>query len=227
MMSINKVAVEMIEVGSSTVAKVGHDGSDLYVTFHNGRTYCYQGVPHHHLQCLLNTQSVGKYLNEHIKMQYPHIEVIAQPVEQDDPEFGEIVCPVKIIGELKRATPRSAGFDLIAGIFTTIPAGGRAMVQTGVQIAMPDHCCALVVPRSGLALKQGLTVLNGPGLIDPDYRGGIGVILHNITGGDYNVMAGERVAQLLFVPYLIPQFIQVDELDETERGGNGFGSTGK
>lgn len=133
---------------------------------------------------------------------------------------------IKMQGILHRATPLSAGYDLAAVETAVIMPGQRQCVNTGVRIAPPAGVAALVVPRSGLALKRGITILNAPGLIDPDYRGDIGVILHN-TGDDvFNVFVGDRIAQLMFVPFCAPTFVQAGELEPSVRGAGGFGSTG-
>ena len=125
------------------------------------------------------------------------------------------------------ATPASAGMDLRAAIDTTIELapGGRALIPTGIRIALEADHEAQVRPRSGLALKQGLTVLNAPGTIDADYRGEIGVILINHGNGPATINRGDRIAQLVIA--LIARIAWREEpLDETVRGASGFGSTG-
>jgi dUTP pyrophosphatase len=119
-----------------------------------------------------------------------------------------------------------AGADLRAAEDLIIPAGERALVKTGVKLALPDGVVALVHPRSGLALKHGVTVLNTPGTIDSGYRGEIGVILYNTSKQDFAVVTGDRIAQLVFQQYLSVNFSRVQSLDETDRGDGGFGSTG-
>ena len=101
------------------------------------------------------------------------------------------------------------------------------MVGTGVAIALPEGVAGLVTPRSGLAAEHGLTLLNAPGLIDPNYRGEIRVILHNTGDRRYTVEVGDRIAQLLLVPCWTPELEVVGELPPTERGANGFGSSGR
>ena len=98
---------------------------------------------------------------------------------------------------------------------------------TGVAIALPEGVAGLVTPRSGLAIEHGLTLLNAPGLIDPNYRGEIKVILHNTGDRRYTVETGDRIAQLLLVPYLAPELEVVEELRPSERGADGFGSSGR
>lgn len=119
-----------------------------------------------------------------------------------------------------------AGADLVANEAATIPAKGRALVKTGIKIAIPAGYVGLVHPRSGLALKSGITVLNTPGTIDAGYRGEIGVILFNTTSEDFDVAAGDRIAQLVIQQVSIASFEVVESLDETTRGAGGFGSTG-
>lgn len=119
-----------------------------------------------------------------------------------------------------------AGADIRASEHAIIGAGQRKLVKTGIKLALPEDVVALVHPRSGLALKHGITVLNAPGTIDSNYRGEIGVILHNTSHEIFNVEPGDRIAQLVFQRVLSVEFEQVDSLDETSRGENGFGSTG-
>jgi len=119
-----------------------------------------------------------------------------------------------------------AGMDLRAAETVLIGPGERALVRTGVRLGLPDGVVALVHPRSGLALKHGITVLNAPGTIDSNYRGEIGVILHNTSTDWFDVDKGDRVAQLVFQQVLTVEFEQVDTLSESVRGAAGFGSTG-
>lgn len=124
------------------------------------------------------------------------------------------------------ATPGSAGIDLRAAINTILQPGERRLIGTGIAIAIPDGYEAQVRPRSGLALKHGITVLNAPGTIDADYRGEIGVILHNAGDQPFGVKRGDRIAQLVFAPVVQAAFSVVADLDDTARGAGGFGSTG-
>ena len=126
-------------------------------------------------------------------------------------------------------TAQSAGMDLRANLEEPIALapGERALVPTGLFLQIPDGYEAQVRPRSGLALKRGLTVLNSPGTIDADYRGEVGVILVNLSAEQQLIEKGERVAQLLFAPVTRAEFVEVAELEETQRGSGGFGSTGK
>lgn len=126
-----------------------------------------------------------------------------------------------------RLRPGDAGFDLCATERVSIPHAGRRSVGTGVAVALPPGVAGLVCPRSGLADRHGITVLNGPGLIDPNYRGEIRVVLHNTGEHRYVVELGDRIAQLVLVPCWTPQLRAADDLDATERGGDGFGSSGR
>ena len=130
----------------------------------------------------------------------------------------------------KYATDGSAACDLTAAIDApiTIPRGGSVSIPTGIAISMERRdVVAIVCARSGLAFKHGLSLVNGIGVIDSDYRGEICVGLRNNGTADYTVQPGERIAQLMFMPYLAAAFTVTDTLDETERGEGGFGSTGK
>ena len=126
------------------------------------------------------------------------------------------------------ATPQSAGLDLRANIeapITLHPLEHR-LVPTGLHIALPDGYEAQVRPRSGLALKHGITVLNTPGTVDADYRGEIMVLLVNFSNEDFVVKDGERIAQMVIAQYAKATFESVEVLDETERGEGGYGHTG-
>ena len=128
------------------------------------------------------------------------------------------------------ATEGSAACDLTAAIDAPviIPCGGSASIPTGIAISMErKDVVAVVCARSGLAFKHGLSLVNGIGVIDSDYRGEICVGLRNHGTTDYTVQPGERIAQLMFMPCLCADFTVVDTLDDTERGQGGFGSTGK
>jgi len=127
------------------------------------------------------------------------------------------------------ATEKSAGMDLKADITEPITLGPleRAMVPTGMFIALPDGTEAQVRPRSGLAAKYGISVLNAPGAIDADYRGEVKVILVNLSNEPFVVNPGERIAQMVIARYETVEWDEVEVLDETERGTGGFGSTGR
>lgn len=127
------------------------------------------------------------------------------------------------------ATPLSAGLDLRANLSApvTLQPLSRALIPTGLFIALPPGFEAQVRPRSGLALKKGIGVLNSPGTIDADYRGEIGVILVNLSDEPFVVQDGERIAQMVVARHERVEWTAVDELDETERGAGGFGHTGK
>ncbi len=125
--------------------------------------------------------------------------------------------------------PDDAGYDLHAREDATIAAGGgRALVPTGIALAVPSGCAGLVLPRSGLALRHGVTCLNSPGLIDPLYRGEIKVLLVNTDPtDDYTVHRGDRIAQLVLQRVELVEWRAVNGLDATERDAFGFGSTGR
>ena len=127
------------------------------------------------------------------------------------------------------ATPQSAGLDLRASLEEPVLLQPlqRAMIPTGLYIALPAGYEAQVRPRSGLATKHGVTVLNTPGTIDADYRGEIRVILVNLSDQPFEVVPGERIAQMVIARHEQVEWEPVDELDATERGAGGFGSTGK
>lgn len=127
------------------------------------------------------------------------------------------------------ATQSSAGLDLKAVLAEAITLGPleRKIVGTGLKIALPEGYEAQVRPRSGLAAKHGITVLNAPGTIDADYRGEIGVILVNLSNEPFTIQPGERIAQLVVAQYSQVEWSPVESLDSTQRGEGGFGSTGK
>lgn len=127
------------------------------------------------------------------------------------------------------ATPDSAGLDLLAAVESplTIPPGEWVLVPTGLAIALPPGYEAQVRPRSGLALKHGVTVLNAPGTIDADYRGEVGVILVNHGRGPFTVERGQRIAQMVVARHERAVWTETDTLDASARGTGGFGSTGR
>ena len=128
-----------------------------------------------------------------------------------------------------RTRAGDAGFDLRCVEPFSLAPGERAVVPTGVAVALPDGTCGLVVPRSGLAARHGLSVVNGPGLIDPSYRGEIRVVLVNLGDARFEAHAGDCIAQLLLVPFVAPEPCVVEELPPSpdDRGANGFGSSGR
>lgn len=140
---------------------------------------------------------------------------------------------VKVINKGKQplpayATTQSAGMDLRANIDSpiTLEPMERRLIPTGLYIALPKGYEAQVRPRSGLALKHGITVLNTPGTIDADYRGELMVLLINFSAEDFIINAGERIAQMVIARHEQAAFVEVDILDETERGAGGYGHTG-
>ncbi len=125
------------------------------------------------------------------------------------------------------ATAHAAGLDVVAAESLTLVPGARHAVATGFAIAIPAGYEVQVRPRSGLALKHGVTCLNTPGTIDADYRGEVKIILANLGDAPFEVVRGERIAQLVPAPVLRARFDETERLDETDRGGGGFGSTGR
>jgi dUTP pyrophosphatase len=123
------------------------------------------------------------------------------------------------------ASPGAAGMDVLAAEDVTLAPGARHGVATGLSVAIPEGFEIQVRPRSGLALKHGISVPNTPGTIDSDYRGELKVILINHGGEDFHIARGDRIAQLVLAPVTQAQWEEVAELDETERGAGGFGST--
>ena len=121
-----------------------------------------------------------------------------------------------------------AGYDLHSAEAATIGPGERASVGTGIAVAIPAGQAGLVIPRSGLAARHGISVVNAPGLIDSGYRGELRVLLLNTDSAEtFDVAPGDRIAQLVLVAVETPELEEVDELDETVRGAGGFGSTGR
>lgn len=119
-----------------------------------------------------------------------------------------------------------AGLDLLAAAPVTLPPGGRELVPTGLRVAIPEGHAGLILPRSGLALRSGVTVLNAPGLIDSGYRGEIGVLLINHGAEVATLGRGERIAQLVIQPVARAVLVEVRQLGDSQRGAGGFGSTG-
>jgi dUTP pyrophosphatase len=141
---------------------------------------------------------------------------------------------IKIINKSAHQLPEyetgaSAGMDLRANISEAVILKplARAIIKTGLFIELPVGFEAQVRPRSGLAAKHGLTVLNSPGTVDADYRGEIGVILVNLSNTDFKIENGERIAQLVIAKHERADWLEVEQLNETSRGEGGFGSTGK
>ena len=126
-------------------------------------------------------------------------------------------------------TAQAAGVDLHAALESpfTLPPGERALVPTGLALEIPPGFEAQVIPRSGLALRHGIALVNSPGTIDADYRGEVGVILINLGDEPFTVTDGERIAQMVFARCERAAFVEVDELGESGRGSGGFGHTGR
>lgn len=137
---------------------------------------------------------------------------------------------VKIFGTKFEENKENAGYDLKATVKTVVPARSRVLVKTGVKTSFSNDVQVEIRPRSGLALKEGITVLNTPGTIDSGYRGEYGVILFNTTDKDYEVNVGDKIAQAVFMPVIHPIFVYVDspeKLDDSQRKDGAFGSTGR
>lgn len=127
----------------------------------------------------------------------------------------------------ERAYPGDAGLDLVACELVRLEPGARAVIGTGIAVAIPDGHAGLVVPRSGLAARHGIGIVNAPGLVDSGYRGELRVVLVNTDRDEtFTVEPGMRIAQLVIVPVALPTPVVMDELPETQRGVAGFGSTG-
>lgn len=124
------------------------------------------------------------------------------------------------------ANPGDAGADLKSSISTVIPAGQTLIVPTGVSVAIPKGHVGFITPRSGMAAKHGITVLNAPGTIDSGYRGELKIILHNTSNEDHFINEYDRIGQLVIVPFIHAHFTPVESLDDSVRGEGGFGSTG-
>ncbi|KAE8217967.1 hypothetical protein CF326_g9287 [Tilletia indica] len=137
---------------------------------------------------------------------------------QRDPAFPSAQLPT-------RGSAAAAGYDLYAAADVLLPAkNGRKVVPTGIKVAVPEGCYGRVAPRSGLASKHGIDV--GAGVIDADYRGLLGVLLFNFGDADFQIKAGDRIAQLVLEQIRTPDVVEVEDLEETDRGAAGFGSTG-
>ena len=146
----------------------------------------------------------------------------------------QVIMQVKIVNKSRHqlpeyATALSAGMDLRANIDepVTLKPLQRSLIPTGIYIQLPEGYEAQIRPRSGLAVKHGISVVNSPGTVDADYRGEIRVILVNLSDVDFVVNDGERICQMVIAQHARVEWQQVDELDETERGAGGFGHTGK
>lgn len=141
---------------------------------------------------------------------------------------------IKVVNRSKHALPEyatihSAGMDLRANLNESVILKSleRKLIPTGLFIELPEGYEAQIRPRSGLAIKKGITVLNSPGTIDADYRGEICVILINLSSEDFEIVDGERICQMVIAEHAKAQWVEVEELGETERGEGGFGHTGK
>ncbi|GLU04421.1 hypothetical protein SLE2022_215710 [Rubroshorea leprosula] len=158
----------------------------------------------------------------------PKIQKLHQNGAHEAPQSSVPLLKVKKLSEKavlpSRASPLSAGYDLSSATDTKVPARGKALVPTDLSISIPEGTYARVAPRSGLAWKHSIDV--GAGVIDADYRGPVGVILFNHSDVDFEVKAGDRIAQLIIEKIMTPDVVEVEDLDSTVRGAGGFGSTG-
>jgi dUTP pyrophosphatase len=139
--------------------------------------------------------------------------------------------PVRLLSPAARLPERAyehdAAWDLCAAEEATLRPLERAVVGTGIALGLPSHLAALTLPRSGLAARHGISIVNAPGLIDPGYRGEVRIILLNTDKtAEFHVAVGDRIAQLLFLPLIPVDLLQSDALDDTHRGERGFGSSG-
>lgn len=151
-------------------------------------------------------------MNAHESVAPPVVRFVALDAELAAPALGR---------------PDDAAVDLRAVHAVRLAPGERATVGTGVAVALPPRCCGLVVPRSGLAARHGISIVNAPGLVDANYRGEVKVVLVNLGAEPVFLERGERIAQLLVVAVATTTWQQVDELDDTDRAGGGFGSSGR
>jgi len=147
---------------------------------------------------------------------------ISVRISRVDPSQSDLPLPAY-------ATEHSAGMDVRAAVdeAVVLRPGASVLVPTGFSIALPDGYEAQIRPRSGLALRHGIGILNSPGTIDADYRGEVRIILTNFGTEDFRIQRGERIAQMVIAPYTRARWQEVDALDETERGAGGFGHTGR
>lgn len=124
-----------------------------------------------------------------------------------------------------KATKGSAGYDLFASEETTVPARDQGLVGTGLSMTFPDGTYGRIAPRSGLAFRHGIDV--GAGVIDSDYTGSVGVVLFNHSDKDFDIKVGDRIAQIILTKYVSAPVVEVKDVENTQRGSGGFGSTGK
>jgi dUTP pyrophosphatase len=154
------------------------------------------------------------------------VNLVANSFQYDFPNMVKIRTGKH--GVPKKATKGSAGFDLRADLINPIVVNPNetVLVSTGLSIELAEEVCAFIMPRSGLAYRKGITIPNSPGLIDSDYRGDICVLLRNDGNEPFIIEDGDRIAQLMIMPFINPSFVVVDELSNTYRNTGGFGSTG-
>ncbi|PKI34289.1 hypothetical protein CRG98_045340 [Punica granatum] len=153
-----------------------------------------------------------------------HQNGVDEPADKEPAPFFKVVRLSEKAILPSRGSPLSAGYDLSSACEAKVPARGKALINTDLSIAVPPGTYARIAPRSGLAWKHSIDV--GAGVIDADYRGPVGVILFNHSDVDFEVKAGDRIAQLIIEKIVTPEVVEVDSLDSTQRGEGGFGSTG-
>jgi dUTP pyrophosphatase len=158
----------------------------------------------------------GATVSDTIPPKRPRQELVKIPLKRLDDRLPEPA----------HAHPGDGGVDLYARDAAELGPGKRAVVATGIAVAIPDGYAGLLTPRSGLAARHGISVVNGPGLVDAGYRGEIKVVLVNLSDEVFVIARGDRIAQLVVVPVAVQEFVVVDELPATSRGSGGFGSTG-
>ncbi|XP_052786049.1 deoxyuridine 5'-triphosphate nucleotidohydrolase-like [Mya arenaria] len=163
------------------------------------------------------------------KNRYPFEEVAEPLAKKPCPMANRITLKFAKLTEKAliptRGSKLAAGFDLYSAYDMIIPAKGKALVNTDIQITLPDGCYGRVAPRSGLARDHFIDV--GAGVIDQDYRGNVGVVMFNFGDNEFEVKAGDRIAQLICERIFLPDLVEEKSLDDTERGDGSFGSTGK
>jgi dUTP pyrophosphatase len=177
---------------------------------------------------LFAIQHLVRFRSSKIPIQLPAVFSTARKATTNINKMDNTILQVKILHQNatmpKRGSPLSAGFDLSASEPVVIPPHSRAIVKTGISIACPAGTYARIAPRSGLAVKNFIDT--GAGVVDADYRGEVGVVLFNFGDEPFNVSKGDRIAQLILEKICMAQAVQVEELDDTERGAGGYGSTG-
>jgi dUTP pyrophosphatase len=180
-------------------------------------------ISHRHPSCILDNRAMLRTMTSPAKKRVL-AEATPQAVHTEDVPALQVKRLSEHATVPTRGSAGAAGFDLYAAYDTVVPARGRGVVKTDISLKIPLGCYARVAPRSGLAVKK--FVDTGAGVVDYDYRGNVGVVLFNHADGDFVVTKGDRIAQLILERIFTPDIVEVEHLDETERGTAGFGSTG-